>query len=495
MKYFTSLLLTCISVLVSAQSRLTKVAGTENLHATQLTVLNDMLVFSGLNTAPYYYPQYNLWYYNEIDTPVLTDIMLTKPDAYNPYPCNFLVADHALYFSILLYSKPFYLGAYPLVKWNGPGSSVLWEYFDTYHDARPMHLTALNDNIYVAINQGYTAWQLFECDVNNGACRQLTDINPNYAQGSQIKNIYAFNNRIYFAAAADAPANNYIVLMEYNPQTGKVTKLPTGDRMITNIGQYVTLDGKMYFTATVDTANAKTQLCMYDGINPVKVLTQFTNGHVNSVGGITAFRNQIYFRYEDYISQRIWTYNPATQKAEPAAQLRDIAVYDSSKIFTEYNGKLYFSANSTTGTDLLFNFDGYAPPVVIDSQVHNPAALAVFKNKLYFAAKTTANNDAIYSYYEPDSSDLFTGGETILYPNPSSASTALAFTLSQDRLLAFIVTDATGRTVYRKPMVNYRAGSNKIKFDISSFSNGLYICRLAAEDESPVWSGKLIKRE
>src|SRR5690606_13238714 len=132
-------------------------------------------------------------------------------------------------------------------------------------------------------------------------------------------------------------------------------------------------------------------------------------------------------------------------------------------IFKEYHGKLYFSGHSSTGQEVLYNFDGNHQTNVIDYDIINPTELVVLNGKIYYTSFDSTNKESIYSYYEEDSSDIATTDAT-LYPNPTSDVTTLVFVLKKEQPLSFIVTDINGRIAYREPIKNYKVGQNSITF-------------------------------
>lgn len=493
MKGFLVTILFLVSTTFTAWPKVVQIAGTQGLDPSQPIVFGDKLVFRALDLR--YLPhsvEYELWYYNEVDTLTFVDINEYFTGSFNETPTTkFLVAGNDFYCSAAYGNVS--LPPRALYRWNGKdkhGIRLEWNISGT---SSPECLTALNEKLYASINYGKSGRQLWEIDLPTGVGKMLTNINPNTLINAYIRNIYVFDNKVYFSAAQDSSNSPRSILRAYDPATGKIIKLTTGEKPVYNASQFMTLDNKLYFTANTDTVNAGTSLCMYDGKNPVQVVAQLETGVLNPSSHIVAFQDKIYFQRRGTTTQRIWAYDLTTQQASGVETLQDFEGNDSTRIFMEYHGKLYFSASNNAGRDMLFNYDGINPPLLVDSVVHDPADLVVYKDNLFFTGRSSLKTRELYKYYEPDSSFTYSGSGMVLYPNPATVYTNFAFTLQKEQALSFIITDNAGKTVYRQPAKNYKPGLNKIGIDVGNFANGIYHCRLSAEDNAVVWTGKLLK--
>jgi hypothetical protein len=86
--------------------------------------------------------------------------------------------------------------------------------------------------------------------------------------------------------------------------------------------------------------------------------------------------------------------------------------------------------------------------------------------------------------FDPSSSiEENTSGVAIgnVYPNPTSGTTTIAYTLANASTVSFSVVDITGKTVYTAANANQVAGAHQISFDAATFANGVYYITIGTE--------------
>lgn len=79
-----------------------------------------------------------------------------------------------------------------------------------------------------------------------------------------------------------------------------------------------------------------------------------------------------------------------------------------------------------------------------------------------------------------------------IYPNPLTSSTNLEFYLSEINNVSLIVYDIVGREIKNIPAQNFQSGNNSISIDLSGAKQGIYFCRLKANEK--VQTYKLLKQ-
>lgn len=485
MKHLLLLFLLCLPVQLPAQAKAKLVQGTEWRNPRSLTVFNGRLMYIARGDKG----KYNLWSYNVTNPPEIINVndhpLGVAEDNFFLHP---ITASDA-YLCLGSFDEKFTKKYRKLYKWNGKDTlAKLEDYFYNF-DSNPRLLHMLDNKLYAVMDTPGLAGQLWVYDLNTGKGRRLTTFYPPSLNIWGISNVTDFNGKIYFTPIVNGSGH---LLMEYDPVTERMTELAGRDTLF-DIVQMTTLGGKLYFTANQKEHGRYTRvrLFMYDG-QALKRLTGNSNGDVG-FGNLVYFRNKVYYRYDYLLGRKIWAYDPATDMSEEVELLNGI---DIAGIGPVYNGKLYFSGLSqyVNNTYILYGFDGVHRPVIIDSSLFLPGEMTVFKDKLYFTAIAPGGviNDPrfLYSYYEPDSS---VKGEAKLYPNPAATTAVFSFELSEKQSLSFIITDMSGRIVYRKPLTDYVQGRNDIIIDAGGFAQGVYHCTLAGEDNHSIWTKKLVK--
>ena len=124
----------------------------------------------------------------------------------------------------------------------------------------------------------------------------------------------------------------------------------------------------------------------------------------SAVNYLTEFNNKLYFSADDGIHGReLWVYDGVN----PPSMVEDIKSGSGSSFPSDlvvYDGKLYFSAygSSTTGSEL-WVYDGINPTSMVEdinpgSGDSNPQEFAIFNDKLYFQATFGSNDAELWVY-------------------------------------------------------------------------------------------------
>lgn len=82
----------------------------------------------------------------------------------------------------------------------------------------------------------------------------------------------------------------------------------------------------------------------------------------------------------------------------------------------------------------------------------------------------------------------------ILYPNPSDGALHLQLSLLQPVNAVVIMTDITGKTIYRTEPVLYAAGNQEIALHADKLVPGNYIVSVYGNHGEMLWSGKLLRK-
>ena len=463
--------------------------------------------------------------------------------------------------------------------------TLIRDIYPGLNNSAPSNFMVFNNKMYFSATYGQTGsatgTELWETDGTEAGTKIVADINPG-APSSSPTNLYTFGNKLYFTAAL--PVNGVSssgVLMSYDSVEGLKTVSTTAKFATT----FLTSNNKLYFKATNSTMSPNTQriYTLDDSLQPVMVDDNVTVMFLGNVGqqiiangqyktatnpswyqlfslngntldilktinsAATAYPQNFY--YSPALGKSFFSANGGNGPelwmsdgtADGTVQVKDIntttaTAGSSATNFTEYNGKVYFTASdgATSGSELWVT-DGteqgtkMVKDIVPGSTSSFPDKLTVFKNKLYFLLNNTGNlrqlwesdgteegtkvlstlpaafglavyNDNLYASARVDAADQIgvelykvnLPNETLavttasssklnVYPNPSKGEIKISNVNSG----SFELFDTTGRLI--------KAGKfdNNSKINLNSKA-GNYILKVTSDDKKMNASTKVI---
>ena len=351
-------------------------------------------------------------------------------------------------------------GTHLLVDIN-PGSSEGYYYYESdysYPDSsNAANFIELNDKLYFTANDGETGNELWVSDGTAEGTQLLVDINPgssegyysDYAKSSYAANFTELNDKLYFTAndgetgnelwVSDGTAEGTHLLVDINPGTSEGYYYYESDYSYPNssyAANFTELKDKLYFTAN-DGVNGN-ELWVSDGtaegtqllvdINPGTSEGYYSDYANSSYSyGFTEFNDKVYFTANDgengnelWVSdgtaegtQLLLDINPGSEENYYYYADSNYSYPNSSNAanFTEFNDKLYFTANdgvngnelwvsdgTAEGTQLLVdinpgNNEGYYSDYANSSYAAN---FTEFNDKLYFTANDGVNGNELW---------------------------------------------------------------------------------------------------
>lgn len=485
MKYFTLLILVMLSTIAAGQQLWKQVAGTKGFNPIHLTSYYDKILFTTRDSSSNSSRLSTCNKKNEI-TALADDSgwnegrFSTDFEESNP----FVIVGQNIYYAGLSGTDPLV----KLYKWDENSKRSILLDINQNKNPQPRCMQLLNGKIYMSMDSVHSNY-LWEYDIAGEAGRRLADISAVYPTGF-ITDIVILNNKVCLKVITIDMVSH---LMEYDPANGSLTTVPASTSFLSISSRFLVYNNRLYFVSVIDNISKREEICMYDGINPIKQLTSFLNVSINPDPGMGALDNKLYFQCRETKGERIWSYDLETRITERVAPLQNLAEYNDDKLFTVYKNKLILIAYTAAAKMALYRFDGVGTVDIVDSTHNGFAELVVVGDKLYYTAFNDSNIRAMYSYTTneiilPDSVELS------LYPNPTTGAVTFAFRLAEEQAMSFIVTDIAGKTVYRNALTNYKAGVNSINFDAGHFSSGVYYCRLAGETNTVLKGVKLLKK-
>lgn len=500
-RLLSTLLFAILCNYASAQLSVSKVPGTDTMGGGNLAAFGNKLVFvAGKPAIP---TNSELWSFDGSNP--ASQVYDLNPSGTGAYTTGTygagVVVNNIYYFNGDDGTK-----GIEIYKWDGVSTpSLTTDMFvgtTGKGSSTPLDYAVLNNKIYCAAYNTTHDYELWEYNIASNTATRLTDIKPKFTT-SHVRSTTAFKGKIYFVS--EKPALSLVdttSLYEYNPANGNYTIIYKPNRLVTPL-YLKTFGSKLYFVANEGLGR---ELFAYDGTNAPQKLTSISTGGgagISDKSDLMMFQGKIYFfsRTSATTFHKLMAYDTSTQAV---TTVHDFGVANTQAIpLAVYNNKLYLHAyhqSPMPTVAYLFAYDGTNPPTIPDTTIQFPGYPAVVNNRLYLSGSYrvgTAYVNTIFGYSDTSAivsiQNINLATSVTLYPNPTANITKLSFNLTQPQNLELIITDAMGRTVYTHPSAAYKAGDNKIEFDVRSLAAGIYHCRLATESNAPVWTGKLVK--
>lgn len=272
--------------------------------------------------------------------------------------------------------------------------------------SNPEYLTVFNGNLYFAATADQaTGRELFMYDGINPPAL-VANINTSTAQGissSTPAELTVFNNKLYFRASS---TSNDMELWEYDGVNAPVRTADIHPAGGSYPNQLTVYNNALYFSASDGSNSGRRALWKYDGSNPpveIQGTSAPTPQPTDEVNHLIAFGGKLVFSFNggNGTGVELWSYdgtnvtqvgdlNPGNGNSWPAEM-------------TEYNGALYFRANSPSAGLELFEYDGVnAPGLAADIEMGLgsswPSGFMVYNGKLYFSANNGLFGDELFVF-------------------------------------------------------------------------------------------------
>jgi ELWxxDGT repeat protein len=322
-----------------------------------------------------------------------------------------------------------------LVKDINPGSS------EGYPDSSyPGDFTEFNNKLYFNANDGVNGRELWVSDGTENGTQLVKDINPGSSEGypysSSPRNFTEFNNKLYFTANDGTNGRELWVTNGTENGTQLVKDINAGGNYSGSSAYgFTELNNKLFFSAN-DGVNG-TELWVTNGTeNGTQLVKDINPGSSEGYYGeiypdssnpsdFTELNNKLYFSANDGVNgTELWV---SDGTANGTQLVKDInpgssegyngEVYpDSSSAydFTEFNNKLYFSANDGTNGTELWVTDGTSAGTQLVADI-NPGSdssyvggLTVVGKELLFTADNGVTGRELFKL-NVDSSTTITG--------------------------------------------------------------------------------------
>ncbi len=301
-------------------------------------------------------------------------------------------------------------------------------YYNSYPlSSSPYNFKEFNGKLYFTANDGENGNELWVSDGTTAGTQLLVDIRPGSSNdGSYASNLTEFNDKLYFTANDGVNGNELWVSDGTTAGTQLLVDIRPGSsdydyNYSSNAYNFTKFNGKLYFTAN-DGVNGN-ELWVSDGTTAgTQLLVDIRPGSSDSsyayssyASNLTEFNDKLYFTANDGVNgNELWVTDGTTAGTQllidirPGSSDSSYAYSSYASSFTEFNGKLYFTANdgvngnelwvsdgTTAGTQLLVDI---RPGRSDSSYAYSPYAsnFTEFNGKLYFTANDGVNGNELW---------------------------------------------------------------------------------------------------
>lgn len=332
--------------------------------------------------------------------------------------------------------------------------------------SRPSSLTELNGALYFRADDGVHGEELYKYDLTTGVAELVVNLRP-YEEHGGIREIVAFDNKIYFDARYGNGINYYLHV--YDPADNSVQRLSDSEGTeVNDPTNFFVFEEQLYFAA--DFSGIGIELGRYDPLtNKVDTIADIHpngNGHPNFFNEVNG---QLWFLANDGQSNsRLWRYDPGTGMVENINYNSPNAIYPSMNFLHYFDGKFYFRGHTQSTGEELFVYDLASNTLLDIPEVYpgiassSPYGFRELDGKLYFAARNLANGREM-RVYDPTTGEVSLVDEI----NPNGDADPGDILVLNDKIYFTASTDETQRNLY-----SYATGDTNVTFEGTLENNG-----------------------
>ncbi|MBS1771365.1 MAG: T9SS type A sorting domain-containing protein [Bacteroidetes bacterium] len=365
----------------------------------------------------------------------------------------------------------------------------------------PDNYTVLSNVLYFRASTTGYGYELWQYNPTSTLAARITDINP--GQDSSLNgDVLAFNGKIYFTADSGQNNNELYVYDPVSANINMVADIYPGLQGSFPQGLTV-IGGKMYFTA--DNGSNGRELYAFDGIAAPTRITDVVAGFLSGLPYVeepilAKYGSKLYFNARDSNTNQYHLFSYSLSTGNTLLEGKTNGNGDSDpRWLIPYGNKLYFSAyNDTTGIEL-WSYDSVnAPKMVLDlcpgTGSSTPSQLVAVGNDLFFRANDCNGvGDELFrfNYTEVSVQNTRFEGEVKAYPVPVKNTLHIGITTRKAENLSILITDITGKEVYRTSALPYGAGTHDIAIPVNRWTSGAYFYHLYNASGSQYAAGKI----
>jgi len=384
-----------------------------------------------------------LWRTNGIDT-VTTLVKDIRPGSGSSSPSDFFIYKNNLYFQ-----ADDGTSGKELWKSDGTeaGTKLAADIFTGYgynSSSNPKNFVIFKDSLFFQATDtnGIELWKSNGTDSGTFLVKDIfpDTLKKGVPNSSNPQNLIVVNNVLYFQAASKGMGIE-LWRSDGSKAGTYMVKDINADTLNSDPEEFIDLNNTLYFVASNGASGD--ELWKTDGTAAGTVMVK----DINSSGGssisfMTKFNNKMYFSADNGSGAELWV---SDGTAIGTVLLKDINPKSGispsyPSLFTEYNGKLYFTASNGTDGFELWVTNGTAAGTTEVKDIYagslgaEPTLYTVANNTLFFLAQNAATGNELWK------SDGTAAGTVMvkdLYPGTTSSSPRYLTAYTTKNLLIF----------------------------------------------------------
>ncbi len=446
--------------------------GSYDSNPTMLTDYNNML-FMAAETPAY---GNELWFYDGTSVQMTLDVY---PGAGSTFQLIFnqhgAVANSKLY----LPAKDSPTGI-ELYQYDGSLLTLAYELTPGTNGSQVRNLFSHNNKIYFTASVSGAFRQLFKYDPVQQTCKQLTNVIP----GSIIApptQPFLFNNKIFFTMGQDVSD-----LYAYDPAldtTTQITHFSHTAHGFSGQPSFAIANNLLYFGAA--DSNYGYELYRYDPVgNIVTRLTDLNAGAENGISpdnrSIEAYNGTIYFSGAASAANfQLYAYDPVSNTTNLVSTVNPGGNAHPVN-FTRFNNALYFVADDGMHGNEIWKSTGSSTAMLLDLNAgvngSDAAELMVWNNALFFNATNGASGYELFRYDETNGiADVRNGAKQLLvYPNPVAEKLMVSVDPKTTGSIEIEIRNTSGSLVFTGRWTHV-TGHEQIEINTRALSAGRYV--------------------
>jgi ELWxxDGT repeat protein len=298
------------------------------------------------------------------------------------------------------------------------GQVVLVKDIDTLTDfgSEPRELTVFNNKLYFSADNRTNGRELWISDGTTNGTQLLANISipddfprPPFF-GSFPTSFTVLDNKLYFTAAVINGRNLWVTDGTTN---GTQLVSDSANFFIFGGGNLTVLNDKLYFSANDDFNPNNFELWISDGTDAGTRLLKDINPGVNGgfapdATSFTEFNNKLYFSANDGLNgEELWVTDGTTNGTQLVKNINPSSNNSFPEDFTEFNNNLYFASNDGANGTELWVTDGTENGTQLVKDIRPnfeegsiqssfPQNFTELNNKLYFTAFDDVNGEELW---------------------------------------------------------------------------------------------------
>ncbi len=402
---------------------------------------------------------------------------------------------------------------YELYKFDGVNPiSLAKDILPGPASSMPKNLISLSGRLYFEAYTPSTGRELYEYNPLTGVARVIADTRTGSSDG-YATGLVVYNNQLFYVARDN---NDKYQIYRYEPSTGSIVKCTnnTGIYSFGNLSVLNGKLYFIHFD-NVLVGNTGHQFYTVDSNNVVTKVTNINYSLIGSPGigarawfggdshGYGILNNNLFFVLSDgNLGQDLYGYNLTTDVLYKVHHMNNMPTgypLNSGYSFIEYKGKLYFNGDDSTHGVEFWEFDGTnTPKLISDSNPglgnFNPYCMINYDDKIFFSAQQTTGVFELHVFGDTAKSVVVNNrvgkSENVkIYPMPVFDNVTIEFESQALTSCKISIVDNLGRIVHVSEY-NLQHSPKKLIVPLKELFSGTY-CLIVTDRQGQQLANKV----